>query len=139
MGQVGTEGSQILESKANSIDILTIIGRYSKSVREFYEWFWLKIDEKMKPVRVECHAHVRELMAYGEEVFLVLAGHAVSIVDPDGRGDSNRCERWRQLANVTMFWSRIIWSVWSEEVRPGMRTSGTPSPSAASKSAVLAT
>jgi hypothetical protein len=77
------------ESKANSIDILTIIGRYSKSVREFYEWFWLKIDEKMKPERVECHAHVRELMAYGEEVFLVLAGHAVSIVDPD---DSNRCE-----------------------------------------------
>ena len=71
------------ESKANSIDILTIIGRYSKSVREFYEWFWLKIDEKMKPERVECHAHVRELMAYGEEVFLVLAGHAVSIVDPD--------------------------------------------------------
>jgi hypothetical protein len=70
---------------------------------------------------------------------IVLAGHAVSIVDPDGRDDNNRCERWRQLANVTMFWSRIIWSVWSEEVRPGMRTSGTPLPSAASKSAVLAT
>ena len=93
----------------------------------------------MKPERVECHAHVRELVAYGEEVILVLAGHAVSIVDPDGRDDSNRCERWRQRVNVTMFWSRIIWSVWSEEVWPGMRTSGTPLPSAASKSAVLAT
>jgi len=27
------------ESKANSIDILTIIGRYSKSVRASHEWF----------------------------------------------------------------------------------------------------
>ena len=39
-------------------------------MREFYKWFWLKIDEKMKPERIEYDAHVAELMFYGEEVFL---------------------------------------------------------------------
>ena len=60
-----------LDTHGNSIDLVPIIGRYSKSVREFYEWFWRKVDEKMKPERVEYDAHVAELMAYGEEVFLM--------------------------------------------------------------------
>jgi hypothetical protein len=59
-----------LENAGDSIDLLPIIGRYSKSVREFYEWFWLKIDERMKPERVEYDAHVAEFMIWGEEVFL---------------------------------------------------------------------
>ncbi|MFZ3303165.1 MAG: hypothetical protein WA227_05975, partial [Mycobacterium sp.] len=62
---------QYLGSAGDSIDMLPIIGRYSKSVREFYEWFWLKVAEKMKPERVEYDAHVAEFMAWGEEVFLV--------------------------------------------------------------------
>ena len=40
-------------------------------MREFYEWFWRKVEEKMKPERYEYNAHVAELMAWGEEVFLV--------------------------------------------------------------------
>jgi hypothetical protein len=60
-----------LEAAGDSIDLLPIIGRYSKSVREFYEWFWRKVEEKMKPERYEYDAHVAELMAWGEEVFLV--------------------------------------------------------------------
>jgi hypothetical protein len=59
-----------LENSGDSIDVLPIIGRYSKSVREFYGWFWLKVEEKMKPERVEYDAHVAELMVFGEEVFL---------------------------------------------------------------------
>ncbi len=59
-----------LEGAGDSIDLLPIIGRYSKSVREFYEWFWLKVEEKTKPERVDYDAHVAELMVYGEEVFL---------------------------------------------------------------------
>ena len=39
-------------------------------MREFYGWFWLKIDEQMKPERVEYDAHVAELTVFGEEVFL---------------------------------------------------------------------
>ena len=39
-------------------------------MREFYEWFWLKIEEKMKPERVEYDAHVAELMVFVEEVYL---------------------------------------------------------------------
>ena len=64
------EVRKYLEARGNSIDLVPIIGRYSKSVREFYQWFWLKIDEKVKPKRVEYDAHVAELAAYGEEVFL---------------------------------------------------------------------
>lgn len=37
------------EEHGDSIDLLPIISRYTAAVREFYEWFWLKIDEKMKP------------------------------------------------------------------------------------------
>lgn len=59
-----------LENAGDSIDLLPIISRYSASVREFYKWFWLKIDEKMKPEREDYDVHVAELMAYGEEVFL---------------------------------------------------------------------
>lgn len=59
-----------LEEREDSIDLVPIIGRYTAAVREFYEWFWLKINEKMKPQRVEYDAQVAELMAYGEEVFL---------------------------------------------------------------------
>ena len=59
-----------LQNAGDSIDLLPIIGRYSKSVREFYQWFWLRIDEKMKPEREDYDAHVAELMAWGEEVFL---------------------------------------------------------------------
>jgi hypothetical protein len=59
-----------LETQGDSIDLIPIIGRYTASVREFYKWFWLTIDEKMKPERVEYDAHVAELMVYGEEVFL---------------------------------------------------------------------
>lgn len=64
------EVRKYLEGQGNSIDPLPIIGRYSASVREFYKWFWLKVEEKMKPERVEYDAHVAELMVYGEEVFL---------------------------------------------------------------------
>ncbi len=59
-----------LEQQGDSIDLVSIIGRYTASVREFYGWFWLNIEEKMKPERVEYDAHVAELMVYGEEVFL---------------------------------------------------------------------
>lgn len=59
-----------LEVRGDSIDLLPIINRYSTSVRKFYEWFWLKVEEKMKPERVEYDAHVAELMLFGEEVFL---------------------------------------------------------------------
>ena len=59
-----------LENVGDSIDLIPIIGRYSKSVREFYAWFWLKVEEKIKPERVEYDAHAAELMVYGEEVFL---------------------------------------------------------------------
>lgn len=64
------EVRKYLEARGDSIDLLPIISRYSTSVREFYKWFWLKIDEKMKPERVEYDAHGAELMAFGEEVFL---------------------------------------------------------------------
>ena len=56
-----------LEAAGDSIDLLPIIGRYSKSVREFYEWFWRKVEEKMKPERYEYDAHVAELITWGEE------------------------------------------------------------------------
>ena len=59
-----------LEKAGDSIDLAPIISRYSTSVRAFYKWLWLKIEEKMKPERVEYDAHVAELMAFGEEVFL---------------------------------------------------------------------
>lgn len=59
-----------LEAAGDSIDLLPIISRYSKSVREFYEWFWREVEEKMKPEREEYDAHVAELMAWGEEVFV---------------------------------------------------------------------
>lgn len=64
------EVRKYLEAQKDSIDLLPIIGRYTSAVREFYKWFWLKVDEKMKPERVEYDAHVAELMVYGEEVFL---------------------------------------------------------------------
>lgn len=64
------EVRKYLEERGDSIDLLPIIGRYSTSVREFYKWFWLKVEEKMKPERVEYDAHTAELMVYGEEVFL---------------------------------------------------------------------
>jgi hypothetical protein len=64
------EVSKYLEAQEDSIDLLPIIGRYSASVRELNKWFWLEVEEKMKPERVEYDAHVAELMVYGEEVFL---------------------------------------------------------------------
>lgn len=64
------EVRKYLEARGDSIDLLPIIGRYSSSVREFYKWFWLQVEEKMKPERVEYDAHTAELMLYGEEVFL---------------------------------------------------------------------
>jgi hypothetical protein len=39
----------------------------------------------------------------------------------------------------TVYYTSLVWSVWSDEIRPGTRTSGTPVASAVSKSAVLAT
>jgi hypothetical protein len=65
------EVRRYLEARGDSIDLLSIIGRYTAAVREFYQWFWLKVEEKMKPERVEYDAHVAELMIYGEEVFLM--------------------------------------------------------------------
>ncbi|WP_139360709.1 hypothetical protein [Mycobacterium sp. D16R24] len=59
-----------LEKHGDSIDLIPIIGRYTAAVREFYKWFWLKVEETMKSERVEYDAHVAELMVYGEEVFL---------------------------------------------------------------------
>ncbi|OAN36797.1 hypothetical protein A4X20_06275 [Mycolicibacterium iranicum] len=59
-----------LEDQGDSIDLLPIIARYTGAVREFYRWFWVKIEEKMKPERVEYDAHVAELIVFGEEVFL---------------------------------------------------------------------
>jgi hypothetical protein len=64
------EVRKYLEQAGDSIELLPIISRYSKSVQEFYEWFRLKVDEKTKPERVEYDAHAAELMAFGEEVFL---------------------------------------------------------------------
>jgi hypothetical protein len=64
------EVRKYLEEYGDSIDLIPIIGRYTAAVREFYGWFWLKVDEKMKPERVEYDAHVAELMVYGEGVFL---------------------------------------------------------------------
>jgi hypothetical protein len=61
---------KFLEKQGNSIDLVPIIGRYTSAVREFYRWFWLKVDEKMKPDRIEYDAHAAELVVYGEEVFL---------------------------------------------------------------------
>jgi hypothetical protein len=69
--KLNAEVRKYLGKHGNSIDLLPIIGRYSKSVREFYQWFWPKIDEKIKPDRVEYDAHVAELTVYGEEVFLM--------------------------------------------------------------------
>ncbi|MEA2484374.1 MAG: hypothetical protein QOC55_2321 [Thermoleophilaceae bacterium] len=57
-----------LEQQGKSFDLQPIIGRYTAAVREFYKWFWEKVDEKMKPERVEYDAHVAELTVYGEEV-----------------------------------------------------------------------
>jgi hypothetical protein len=71
--EVGCLNAQVrtyLEQQGDSIDIAPIISRYTAAVREFYRWFWLKVEEKMKPERVEYDAHVAELMVYGEEVFL---------------------------------------------------------------------
>jgi hypothetical protein len=61
------EVRKYLEARGDSIDLLPIISRCSPSVREFYKWLWLKVEEKMKPERVEYDAHVAELMVYGEE------------------------------------------------------------------------
>jgi hypothetical protein len=63
------EVRKYLEEHGDSIDLIPIIGRYTAAVREFYGWFWLKVDERMKPERVEYDTHVAELMVYGEEVF----------------------------------------------------------------------
>jgi len=68
--KLNAEVRKYLENHGNSLDLLPIINRYSNSVREFYQWFWLKIDDKIKPERVEYDAHVAELMVWGEEVFL---------------------------------------------------------------------
>lgn len=59
-----------LEQQGKSFDLQPIIGRYTAAVREFYKWFWEKVDEKMAPERVEYDAHAAELTMYGEEVFL---------------------------------------------------------------------
>lgn len=67
---LNAEVRKLLEQQGDSIDLQPIIGRYTKAVREFYKWFWLKVEEKMEPERIEYDAHVAELMAYGEEVFL---------------------------------------------------------------------
>jgi hypothetical protein len=53
----------------DSVDIVPIIARYSMAVRQLYEWFWRKVEEKMKPEREELDTHGAELMAWGEEVF----------------------------------------------------------------------
>jgi hypothetical protein len=51
-----TDVRKYLEKHEDSIDLIPIIGRYTAAVREFYKWFWLKIDEKMKPRarRIRC-------------------------------------------------------------------------------------
>lgn len=67
---LNAEVRKYLEQQGDSIDLQPIISRYIKAVREFYKWFWLKVEEKMQPERVEYDAHVAELMVYGEEVFL---------------------------------------------------------------------
>lgn len=67
---LNAEVRKYLEQQGDSIDLQPIISRYITAVREFYKWFWLKVEEKMQPERVEYDAHVAELMVYGEEVFL---------------------------------------------------------------------
>lgn len=82
-----------LEERGDSIDLIPIIGRYSKSVREFYQWFWRKIDEKGVRDRIEYDAHVAELMVYGEEVFLMPDW----IREPGGEPPPGwNGERWRR-------------------------------------------
>lgn len=69
--RLNAEVRRYLQERGDSIDLMPIIGRYSAAVREFYGWFWTKVDEKMRPERVEYDAHAAELMLYGEEVFLM--------------------------------------------------------------------
>ena len=69
-GSLNAEVRSYLEEQGDSIDLLPIIARYTKSVREFYGWFWSKIEEEMKPERFYYDAHAAELVAFGEEVFL---------------------------------------------------------------------
>jgi hypothetical protein len=49
-----------LEAQGDWIDVLPVIGRYSTSMREFYRWFWLMVEEKTKPDREEYDAHAAE-------------------------------------------------------------------------------
>lgn len=46
---LNAEVRNYLEQQGDSIDLPPIIGRYTAAVREFYKWFWHKLDEKMKP------------------------------------------------------------------------------------------
>ena len=52
-----------LEQQGDSIDLQPIIVRYTAAVREFYKWFWLKFDERMKPDRIE--SDPRQLLQEG--------------------------------------------------------------------------
>ena len=81
-----------LEQHGDSIDLQPIIARYTASVREFYQWLWFKVDEEMKPQRVEYDAHAEELTAFGEEVFLTPDW----VRQPGGEAPANwNGRRWR--------------------------------------------
>lgn len=95
-----------LETRGDSIDLIPIINRYTKSVNEFYRWFWEKIDEKVKPDRVEYDAHVAELMVYGEEVFLAPDWIRQSGGEPPPDWNGRRWRR-RSLAEIRQRRSKL--------------------------------
>ena len=67
---LNAEVRKYLEQQGGSIDRQPIMRRYTKAVRDFYKWLWLKVEEKMQPERIEYDAQVAELMVYGDAVFL---------------------------------------------------------------------
>lgn len=64
------EVRKYLQEQGDSIDLMPILSRYSAAVREFYRWFWIEVEDEVRPERIEYDAHASELILYGEEVFL---------------------------------------------------------------------
>lgn len=94
---LNAEVREYLEEQGDSIDLIPIIARYSAAVREFYRWFWLKIEDETRPQRVEYDAHSAELRVYGEEVFLAPDWFRQSGGEPPPDWDDRR---WRRRSLV---------------------------------------
>lgn len=61
---------EYLKAAGDSVDLLPIYQRYTVSVREFFKWFWLQVEDAMRAERAEIKAHGEELNAFAEDVFL---------------------------------------------------------------------